>query len=458
MAILKDLNFERGFGSFFYNTNTLYDLVVGSTVFGRDKNAKNNKDCWLINGGITIGINAIIGKGKTYKSTLMGSLLVNVLSIYKDSDLLIIDTEDSISRDEDRLNRFAEYNEFNINDDNIQIISGTDYDIDKAYKKILEICELKEKYKKDLIVETPFIDKVTNKNRKMWIPTFIFIDSFSEMEGATEEDFVEAQGIGGKKTKMIWMNDGNNKTVFIRRMRKLCEKYGLCLICSAHIGKNNEMDNPMPTPKQLQYMNQDEKMKRVGALLEYLSSILIKTSNLTILKDSNKNTLYDIENANIPVDDLNEVIIKTVRTNNVNAGKATPFVISQSCGFLGSLTNYHYLRSMNYRGLIGSAQKHKCVLKQDVVLSRNTIRTLMKENYELRRAIELTTQYVYIKYNYNTNILPFDFSFEPEEFLDKLNKNSIKVNDILNSRGYWSYSKEERPYMSLFDVLSLLTK
>ena len=47
-----------------------------------------------------------------------------------------------------------------------------------------------------------------------------------------------------------------------------------------------------------------------------------------------------------------------------------------------------------------------------------------------------------------------------EEFIDLTAKsNTIMISDILNSRGYWTYDKNnKRPYMSIFDICELLQK
>ena len=38
---------------------------------------------------------------------------------------------------------------------------------------------LKEKHKKDYMVESPFVDPETGKNLLVWVPTIVDIDSFS---------------------------------------------------------------------------------------------------------------------------------------------------------------------------------------------------------------------------------------------------------------------------------------
>jgi hypothetical protein len=101
--------------------------------------------------------------------------------------------------------------------------------------------------------------------------------------------------------------------------------------------------------------------------------------------------------------------------------------------------------------------KQQPFLMPDLTISRNTIRELGESNYQLRRALELAAQYCYIKHNWNTSEYPVRFDIEPQKLFDTLNsdKNKNVISDILNSRGYWTYTKTEHPYMDLFKVLEL---
>ena len=447
MGFLNSIRGEQGLGSINYNTGTLFDYQVGNTKLGYDGK-------FYINGGFGNCITGWSGKGGLFKSTLTASLMMNAMGIYRDADGVLDDTEDAISRDPQRIANFTPHRPVDI-DESLDIVSGTIYDVDKMTDYIKQICTEKEKNRKKLIIETPFVDKI-GKRKKAWIPTFVMIDSFSELEGATERAMLNEHGITGKKTKTMWMIDGAAKTIFIRTMRKYCEKYGICMILTAHIGKNIEIDSYGPTPKQLQHMNQSDRLKRVGSEFEYLTGLYMQTIKAAFIQDSTKKAFYK-KGDNTPDADINEVMAKVIRGKNNISGTIIPYVISQTHGLLPEVTNYHYLKINGLFGMTGSVQKQQLMFLPDVTISRNTIRELADSSYELRRALELTAQYLFIKQTWALDKIALDFTISAEELFDKITKsNSIKMNDLLNTRGYWSYLKEEREYMSILDVLNIL--
>lgn len=447
MGLLNTIRGEQGLGSINYNTGTLFDYHVGSVQHGFD-------DKFYINGGFGNCITGWSGKGGLFKSTLTVGLVMNAMGIYNDCDGLLDDTEDAISRDPIRIANFSPYREVNI-ESSLDIVSGTIYDIDKMTDYIKNLCVQKDKNRKDFIVETPFVDK-QGVRKKAWIPTFVVIDSFSELEGATERAMLDEHGITGKKTKTMWMVDGASKTIFIRSMRKYCEKYGICMVLTAHIGKNIEIDTYGPTPKQLQHMNQSDRLKRVGSEFEYLTGLYMQTMKASFIQDSAKNAFYQ-KGDNTPDTDINEVLAKVIRGKNNISGTILPYVISQTHGLLPEVTNYHYLKINGMFGMGGSLQKQYMLALPDISISRNTLRELCDSSYELRRALEITAQYLFIKQTWAIDKLPFNFKLSAEELFDKItNSNSIKMEDILNSRGYWTYLKDDREYMSPFDILMKL--
>ena len=146
------------------------------------------------------------------------------------------------------------------------------------------------------------------------------------------------------------------------------------------------------------------------------------------------------------------------RCKTAGAGTTTPFVASQTKGFLNAVTNYHYLRLNNYFGLNGNKQKQQPFLTPDITISRNTVRSIASSSPQLRRALELAAQYCFIKNNWDTRTMHVDFSMEPAKVFDILNSDKKKtlVQDILNTRGYWTYDKDALPYMSLIRMLELV--
>jgi hypothetical protein len=437
-----------------FNTNTLFDFMVGSSSKGIDGK-------WLINGGLTNTIMGIQGRNNTYKSTMGASLAMRTMGLYPEIEAVVVDTEDSLSRDHSRISRFS--GEYNVDVENrIKFVSGAHNDINTVYGVIRHICDLKLKNKKELTIETPFIDDTTGKRMVSWIPTILFIDSISELYSKEEDDMLSDGGLDDKKNKTIYMVDGNKKTVFIRALRRYCEQYGILVIVTAHTGNNNaNLDSYGPVSKQMQYMKQSDRIKNAGAKFEKLTIPLVQTMNPSILQDTEKKAMYKLNDIT-PDADINEIILSVQRCKGNIAGINIPFVVSQSNGLLNTVSNYHFLKSNNYYGLNGSKIKHQPSFLPSKTISRNSIRT-DEASYEVRRALELSAQYCYLKQYWNTNaITEVDFSLSPIELYENINKSGSKWNDILNSRGHWAYNKDcthgDREYMSIFDVLSLIKK
>jgi hypothetical protein len=266
------------------------------------------------------------------------------------------------------------------------------------------------------------------------------------------------EGIEDGKNKTIWLVDGNKKTVLIRHLRKIAEEYGIIVVCTAHTGDNTSLDPRNPPSKQLQHMKQSDKMKGTGSRFEFLTQTLVQTRNCMLLHDANKEPLFP--DGPTPDNDLNEVILSVQRNKTNSSGQAVPFVVSQSVGMLNTCTNLHYLRVNEYIGLNGGSArpKHACIWYPDVSFGRKDIRSLAAKNYELDRAIELTSQFLFIKNNWNTKTfipaLQDAFMLSPEQVFDKLNSKKAKMNDLLQTTGYWNYEQSSgREYMSILDFL-----
>jgi hypothetical protein len=250
------------------------------------------------------------------------------------------------------------------------------------------------------------------------------------------------------------MADGNKKTIFTSSMRRRCQQYGVVFLTTGHYDTQIQMDPYSSMPKDTLFSKGNYKVKGCGSEIKFLASIYAKCQ-ASVLQDSNKLALYS-DNTTQPRD-IHEVGVMLERCKTANAGEVTPLVVSQSEGLLNTITNYHYLRLHDYFGLEGNKQKQQCALYPELTISRNTVRELSKSNAQLRRALELTAQLCFIKNNWSTKGLPFDINIEPKVLFDKLmsDKNKTVVSDILNTRGYWTYSKNPIPYMSLFKVLDI---
>lgn len=451
MAFFDDMNIVESRDTPAFNTNTMYDLVTGCYVPGVDGK-------WYLNGGLSQHINSFAGPNGAFKSTIANALNMRVLSIYPNSAGLIMDTENSLDKDRERAYGMAEQLRADDLEQRVKWIDSVEYNIGGLNDLIISMCAKKEANKKDFLVESPFIDRFTGKALVVWVPHIVFVDSLTELHSIAEDTMItnSKKSIDDESTNTLAMRDANKKTIFLHYMRRVCQKHGIIFVSTGHYDKTIQMDMYNPNPRETTFSKQDWKTKGCGSKYKFLSSTFAKTT-ASVLLDNNKDTLYGGDGTN-PAKDLAEVSIMMERCKTQSAGNITPFVASQSEGFMNDLSNYHYLRTNDYYGLNGNKLKQQVALYPDVTISRNTCRGLAATTYELSRALELTAQYCYIRTNWRTSNIPLDFSLTPAQIYDKLNgsKEKTLMQDILNSRGYWTYAEHPREYMSILDVLALL--
>lgn len=451
MSIFDDLK-EDSAKIPLFNTGTMYDVMTGS--YSRGKDGK-----WYLSGGIPAAITGLHGGGNLFKSTMMDSFVVGALKIYPETDMFVFDTEGS--KNPERIAAFMAdplheelHSSMKDVESHITIKSGPDdVSIEPFWDFMKGICARKEANKKSQTVTIPILDVRTGKPIQTWIPTFVFLDSLTELESNEEAEMLDSKkGIEDKKNKTIWLLDGNKKTILTRAMRKMAARYGICFICSAHKGSNSSMDSYAPASKQLQHMKQADRMKGVGSRFEFLTHVLSQVIGAKVLPDSSgNNSLYGPG----PIEDINEILLKIQRNKSNASGVTSSFIVSQEEGMLNIVSYLHYLRSNNYVGLDGgpSKPKHACVLNPDTKFSRNTIREQSSTDYALCRAIELTARYRYIQDHWNLSKIPFDFTKTPEQLFDALTANKAEMKDILETTSYWTITKSDREYMSIMDVL-----
>jgi len=439
-----------------FNTDSMFDLQVGNALRGHD-------GMWYINGGWGQAIAGVHSFGGMYKSTWSGSLLLRTTSLYQ-TQAVIGDSEDAISRDRERLIRMSGDHPIALEETTgknqvVCLDCKVEYDIDGLFKFLRELGENKLKHRKEMTITTPFLDPATGKRISAWQPTPIFIDSLTEMHSNDELTQIEV-GIDDKKTKTVYMIDANKKTLLLRWLSKMCMEYGFIACCTAHYGAELNLDSYGPTPKQLQYMKQGYKTKGVGSKFTFLTSPQCQIVSAKVLDDDKHEAWYKYGNTS-PTD-INEIGVQIQRCKNNVSGSVFTYIVSQSNGLLPDISDYHYLRTNKLFGMNGNPQNHQLQLYPDKNLSRNTVRQASDEDPKLRRALQLTAQLLYVQQHWNTDTIPFEVRVEPGALLDALNSdhNKLSMDRILNSRGYWlpDEIKCDQEYMSVFDILEFVDK
>jgi hypothetical protein len=309
------------------------------------------------------------------------------------------------------------------------------------------------------MIESPFIDTNTGKPMRAWIPTFVLIDSFSRARSNKGDDQFDKNNVDDSAMNTFYLYDGGVKSRIMNDLPTRAAKAGIYVILTAHVGDKMDLDPYSPTPKQLQFMKNNDRMKNVGSNFEFLTTALLQTNKATVLQDSNKHCLYPTVNSTDS--EVNQVDTTLVRCKNNSAGVQIPYVLSQNQGILKDVTNFQLLRNCKNFGMTvkGNSQSFSPLLLPDVTVTRNNLRDTFDSNYRAARAIELTAQLCFIQQFWSTYRMPEYVHTPIEKFAELLTHNEkMSVDRVLESTSVWSTSKQERERLSIMDVLEFLTK
>lgn len=431
----------------YINTGTLFDMATGRFKFG-----VNNAQ--ILDGGISSCM-GISGRAQTYKSGLAGSLVANAMLVHPEAEALIFDSENTIAGPE-------RYSEFTPIDkpihDRIAFFNSTTTNLTDFYDQIKAVSEEKLNHKKDYMVESPFLD-TNGKPFKTWIPTFVLIDSFSRARSNKGDDQFDKNSVDDSAMNTFYLYDGGVKSRIMNDLPTRAAKAGIYVIMTAHVGDKMDLDQYNPSPKQLQYMKNNDRMKNVGSNFEFLTTALLQTNKATVLLDSNKHCLYPTTDSTDG--EVNQVDTTLVRCKNNSAGAQISYILSQNQGILKDVTNFQLLRNCKNFGMNvkGNNQSFSPLLLPDANLTRNNLRDTLDTNYRVARAIELTTQLCFIQQFWSTYRMPEYVHTPIEKFAELLTHNEkMSVDRVLESTSVWSTSKQERERLSIMDILAFLTK
>ena len=260
-------------------------------------------------------------------------------------------------------------------------------------------------------------------------------------------------------SKTLALLDGNKKSLLMRILNKYASKYGMEILSTAHYGSKPNLDPYAPNPKLLQYGSVTDKAKRVGSTYEFYSNPQLLINSCSVLQDDGKQCKYRLGETTSPFE-LSEILVRVQRSKGNGSGISHPFVVSTEVGLSTECTDYAYLRTAGKGfSMTGNNVTHQPFLMPDTNITRNTFRSICKENSKVTRALQLGAQLLYVQNNWSSKGFEFPIKIDPKQLVDFLHsdKNSYTVDRILNSRGYWlptELTTEETPeYLSIFDIL-----
>jgi len=440
-------------------TGSIMDVVTGCYLPGMDGSH-------ILNGGIS-PMHSNQGRPQTYKSTDIVHKFVNAWIRIPGSDLIIYDSETTLN-----MNRILLMADFPVPQNNLfELHSKATMSPDDFLDRLVIMGEHKRKHKKDYLVETPFIDPKTGKNILMLLPTFVLIDSFSNMQFSQMTDMLvpdaklvdgevdSKESISDSKKNTVYMKDGLSKKKFLNVTSDLAVTSGMYFGMVAHIGNKINMENQHgPTPKIMQHMKQVDSPKGVTNDFLFLNQNLFNCNPAEALYDANKESQYPSARNMTGSIDYNLIKQTVVKCKNNASGGSIAQVASQTFGVDNGLTYYHYLKTAKRGGLKGNDQNHAISLVPDKNLRRTTVNDILNLEPKMYRAIEIVGQLVYIQLNWTMRDLPVPFDIHPDKLYEELLKSNYAIDDILATRGWWTYDKTHpQYYMSLFDILAIIS-
>lgn len=437
-------------------TGTMFDLATGSFVAGVDGHL-------ILNGGLA-ATNGVMGKPQVYKSSMANGLCVNVMARCPDSEFYINDTEFALGNKRRILEMTNLYHDdpvmreklLSSMEERFKITNPIEHDLESFMDQINEIDKEKTKNRKDYLVEIPILEPKTGKPQKMMIPTLVGIDSWSEGKVRSALEMMDKHGASSPDTNMLFMREGLAKKKLMSYIPRIAVRSGIYFMLTAHVGKTSDMSGGYgPPPKDMQYMKQGESAKGVGSDFMFLVSNLVEARSAKVLLDGDKECQYPFPTGITSPTEMSSITAVLTRCKNNNAGAQFTPVMSQSRGFETGLTDYNYLRENGEFGLEGSKINHRTVFTPDTNLTRKTVYNKMLD-YKTARAVELLAQLCYVQNSWTIRDDTKQYHITPAELTDALVKRSgYAMDDILNSRGWWTYGDHPRPYLSLFDVIDI---
>lgn len=431
------------------NTGTIFDLATGNFLPGKDGHM-------ILNGGLFLS-NAITGRPQTFKSSIALGYFTRVLQNYMEADGLCYETEmtlPGIPRIIEVGGRDASVKlgpRFENRD--IQFFDKTELNIDDLFEVIRGIASDKETRKKELIRETPFMDQ-SGGFVKSWTPTVILIDSYSAATSSKEIAMYTDNTVGDSKTNMSNMNDGRVKTEFARQIPQICGARGIYLISTAHIGNNNNLDPYAAPAKDLPMMSAKDKLKNVGTQYAFLSTNMLQTRKVELLQDDKKKCQYPSDRNSSDVE-LQKITTFVTRCKNNVSGASFDHISSQFEGIQEHLEYYHLIKESK-SALLEGTQTQKLGIT-DHEFTRKTVRSMIDSDYTFRRALEILGQFAFVRNRWNIESVN---AMGYVDFCKKFNASKTLKEQMLNSTGVWNFNdvKAERPYMSILDIIEMISK
>lgn len=433
------------------NIGALMDIPTGTYV-------KGTRGESILNGGLG-NLTGVVGIGNNFKSTVLHYMFLTAMSRMKDSFGNTYDTEINIH--ETHLQKLADRieelgGEMVFDTGRWVITSKKEHSADEWYDILRDFLVAKPKEKK-MLVTTPFKsrDKVTPLS--IPLPTFTEVDSLSEFVTKNVMETQANNSLGESGANMVYMQQGQQKNRFLMEIPALAGAAYNYTLMTAHIGSEFNMDPRNPAPKKLQHLKGGVKLKGVPEKFTFLMNNCWHCYNAApLINQSTKAPEYprDSDDDLKGDTDLNEVVVRQLRSKSGPSGMAVMLIVSQTEGVLPTLSEFHHVKNSERYGLGGHDKAYYMELRPDVKLARHTVRSKIDNDALLRRAINITAdmcQMDQLWHHLEEGIL-----CTPKQLHDDIVALGYDWDILLNTRGWWCLAEDEPnqlPFLSTMDLL-----
>lgn len=456
------------------NVGATLDVPTGTYIRGRYGE-------YILNGGVS-PVTGVVGIGNQFKSTFMHYLFIMVLVRMFGSTGNTYDTEVNIH--EWHLKAMIEHlvknygmqevldainghwdlleEDHDGNPPRWMITDKTVYSGNEWYEKVKEFLENKRKNAAKISVATPFWNRDRSGPFMMPMITATEIDSFSEFE---TDDVMKMQNdneLGESGGNTIHMRQGLAKLRFLMEAPRLHVGSYNWLMMTAHLGKESTMQNAGPGGSvpivKLSTLKNGDKIKGTTDKFTFLTQNCYLMANAKPqVADSGHGPLYPRHSEDaVKFDtDLNLVQARNLRSKSGISGLAQSIMISQTEGVLPALTEFHHIKEQDRYGLEGSNITYALSLYPECKLGRTTVRGKIDADPKLRRALNITSEMCQMSYLWHH--LPDDLLCTPKQLYDDLKAKGYNWDELLATRGWWTYDNcsQPVPYLSTMDLLRM---
>lgn len=328
-----------------------------------------------------------------------------------------------------------------------------------VFEKYAESARAKRDNYKAISVEWPFLDR-DNKPIQMPWPSFLDLDTISQVRTETQADINLENDISSNKRNMSHIHGAREKSGVIDDIPPLAVGTNSYFISVAQIKESHSLDGK-PIEKLFADLTQGLKIGNVPQNYHYLlldHYAILKAERL-MQSDPNKGPKWPRKNemrekANT---DLNRMIAFNLRGKSGISGLPIRFVCSQSEGYLPYLTMWDDIYDAGY-GILGGRDTYSIAFLPELELTRNTVRTIINENADFRRALELQSSLYYEEIVDSVcfrlgELLPKN----PTVLYEAIKKDYDWNNVILKTRSWYTplNDKHPVPYLSIMDLMKM---